>query len=96
MSAGEWWARGQWNAECDRCGDRFKSSKLLLEYDGLRVCERCWEPRHPQELLRPPRPEQAIPWSRPGDNGGGGGCLVPAQGGPRSIDSKLNDRISQD
>jgi len=53
-------------AICDRCGFRFKYSKLRKEWTGFRVCSECYEPKHPQlepvrhvadpEALRNPRP----------------------------------------
>lgn len=59
------WKPGRWRAICDRCGFQFKSDELKLEWDGLRVCSKCWETRHPQELIRV-RPEKIVPpWTRP-------------------------------
>jgi hypothetical protein len=29
------------------------------------VCNECYETRHPQDLLRPPKEDSSIPWSRP-------------------------------
>lgn len=56
---------GQWNAICDRCGLEFKSGKLRKDWQGLMVDAKCYEQRHPQDLLRV-RPERAIPtWTRP-------------------------------
>lgn len=53
-------------AECDRCGDVYKYTQLQEEWNGLRTCPKCWEPKHPQldppkaradgEALRHPRP----------------------------------------
>jgi hypothetical protein len=57
-------AKGQWNAICDRCGLEFKSSQLRLEWTGLRVCEADWEPRHPQDGVRGKADRQAPPWVR--------------------------------
>lgn len=56
---------GQWNAVCDRCGLEFKSGELKKDWQGLMVDEKCFEQRHPQDLLRV-QPEKAIPlWTRP-------------------------------
>jgi len=55
---------GNWLAICDRCGRQFLSGKLKLTWDGLRVDARCWEPRHPQEFLRPVV-EKNVPWTSP-------------------------------
>ena len=61
---------GQWNAVCDQCGFEYKSSQLRLQWNNLRTCcgpgtNGCWEPRHPQEMMRGKRDEQAPPWVRP-------------------------------
>lgn len=56
---------GQWNCICDRCGFQFKSAELKKEWTGRMVCGGCWEPRHPQDLIRV-RAETAVPdWTRP-------------------------------
>lgn len=55
----------QWNALCDRCGFKFKSFQLKKEWTGLMVCDPCWEPRHEQDLIKVPKEEEQIPWSRP-------------------------------
>jgi hypothetical protein len=56
---------GQYNCICDRCGFEFKSGQLRKEWTGLMVCDGCWEPRHPQDLIRVPKEEIAPPWTRP-------------------------------
>jgi len=43
-------------AECDRCGQQYKLSKLKMEVIKtklyqLKVCAECWDPDHPQLLL---------------------------------------------
>ena len=92
MAVSTRYAKGQWRACCDVCGKVFKSSQLLLRWDGARVCaETCFELRNAQELLRMPRAENAIPWSRNCE--AGCGCSA-CQTGTRVLDSKLNDRIS--
>ena len=56
---------GQWNAICDRCGFKFKSSELQKDWQGLMVCKDDFEQRHPQSLIKVPT-EKAFPeWSRP-------------------------------
>jgi hypothetical protein len=54
-------------AICDRCGRRVKYLDLRTEWTNWRVCDECWEPKHPQldpslpspdaEALHNPRPE---------------------------------------
>jgi len=63
-------AKGQWNAICDRCGGKYKSDKLRLEWTNLRTCHGhgtngCWEPRNQQEMVRGKPDRQAPPWVRP-------------------------------
>ena len=52
-------------AICDRCGLSYPYLSLRLEWNGLRTCQDCWEPKHPAldpvvvtdvEALRFPRP----------------------------------------
>ena len=35
-------------AICDRCGFRYPYPKLVKEWTGFRVCQECYEPKHPQ------------------------------------------------
>ena len=56
---------GQWNALCDRCGFKFKSSELRKDWQGLMVCDKDFERRHPQDFIKV-KPETALPeWTRP-------------------------------
>lgn len=56
---------GDWNAICDTCGRKYKASDLQLQWDNARVCQTCWDPRHPQELLGPLPVPTSPPWTRP-------------------------------
>jgi hypothetical protein len=56
---------GTWNALCDRCGFKHKSDELKKEWTGLMVCCGCYEPRHPQDLLRVRKEKTNVPWTRP-------------------------------
>ena len=60
---------GDWNSLCDLCGFKFKSSDLRDSGDlgkrGLKVCKKCYDPVHPQDLLRGKVDDQSVPWSRP-------------------------------
>lgn len=65
MSYSPRWVSGDWSAVCDRCGFRFKASRLRTEWTGLKVCGDCFEVRHPQDFLRV-HPEKIVPaWTRP-------------------------------
>lgn len=55
---------GDWNAICDICGRAFKASELSEAWDNSWRCKMCWEPRHPQDFLRPILDNQSPPFSR--------------------------------
>ena len=54
-------------AMCDRCGFEYEYTQLKKEWNGLKTCPTCFEPKHPQlepllnflepEALREPRPD---------------------------------------
>jgi len=46
-----WPGRG-WKVTCHRCGFWFPSTEIRQEWTGLLVCNPCWEPRHPQTLIK--------------------------------------------
>ena len=48
---------GDSNGVCDCCGFDFKQSQLRKRWDGAMVCDKDWEPRHPQDSLKA-RPER--------------------------------------
>jgi hypothetical protein len=56
---------GQWNVVCDRCGQEFKSGELRKTWDGLWVCDKDFEVRHPQDFIRGVPDYQAPPFTRP-------------------------------
>ncbi len=58
---------GDWNAECDVCGFYFKASKLNKRWDGLFVCRKDYEKRHPSDLFRMPKEDTTVPWIRNSD-----------------------------
>lgn len=67
------WDQGNWNTICDCCGLKRKSNQLQERWDGFMVCKPelypgCWEPRHPQDMIRPIREESGVPWTRPESN----------------------------
>ena len=53
-------------AQCDRCSFEYPLNQLKKEWNGLKTCPECWEPKHPQleplphvmdpEALYEPRP----------------------------------------
>lgn len=56
---------GSWNAFCDGCGRVFKAEELQLDWKGLMMCPRDWEPRHPQDFVRGVTDNMTPPWVRP-------------------------------
>lgn len=56
---------GSWNVICDVCGFKFKAYQLRKRWDGKMVCKDDWEIRHPQDLIKIPKDDQSVPWSRP-------------------------------
>jgi hypothetical protein len=65
MGKADYLALGQNNVICDRCGFKFKSSDLHKTWNGLWVCQRDWEPRHPQDFVKGVLDNQRAPLSRP-------------------------------
>ncbi len=55
---------GNYNAICDRCGFKYKASKLKEEWTGFMVCKSCFEPRHPQDFLRGIPDDPSVDWTR--------------------------------
>lgn len=57
-------------ALCDQCGQRFKLLQLIKDWKGFKVCQECYEPKHPQlepkrnitepQALYQPRPEKRM------------------------------------
>ena len=50
---------------CDRCGGKFRQSETRKTWDGLWVCKKDWEPRHPQDSIRGRGDRQSVPEPRP-------------------------------
>ena len=64
MGRADYWKPGDYNALCDRCGLKFKRSELRYTWDRLLVCDKCWEPRHPQDFVRGRKDIQRVPDAR--------------------------------
>ena len=56
---------GTWRAICDRCGFEFPSDELIKDWQGLMVCHKDYETRHPQDFVRGVPDNPSTPWSRP-------------------------------
>ena len=56
---------GDWIADCDVCGRKYKASQLKQRWDGLMCCHQDWEIRQPQDFVRGVADNQLAPWTRP-------------------------------
>jgi len=65
MSYKPGWEPGRWSAICDVCGFRFHSDEIRDRWDGLKVCSKDFETRHPQDFVRARRERITPPWTRP-------------------------------
>ena len=63
------YARGRHTqAICDRCGFQYHLLQLKKEWNGLRVCPECWEPKHPQLEIKSKYDPQAVRDPRPNNH----------------------------
>jgi hypothetical protein len=68
MGRSDYLRLGDWNALCDRCGEKRKASELQKDWQGYYLCSRCWEPRQPQDFVTSIKEVFTPPWVRnPGD-----------------------------
>lgn len=65
MGQANYFAPGDWNAVCARCGNRRKASSLVKTWDGLYVCAEHWEPRHPQDFVKAVAERSVPSWGQP-------------------------------
>lgn len=56
---------GDFNSICDECGFKYKGSQLKKRWDGAMVCQKDWEPRHPQDLIKLNQERNAVKDPRP-------------------------------
>lgn len=61
----DYWAPGDWNAQCYECGRKRKASMLKKHWQGYYVCPEHWEPRQPQDFARGVPDNQTPPWVQP-------------------------------
>lgn len=50
---------------CDVCGFKHRASETSKRWDGLMVCAKDWEPRHPQDYVRSKPDRMIVPMARP-------------------------------
>ena len=56
---------GDWNVACDVCGLKYKASQIKKRWDGLMVCSKDYEQRHPSDFLRIKTEKISVPFVRP-------------------------------
>lgn len=56
---------GTWNVVCQVCGFKYKSDELKKRWDGLYVCDKDFEHRHPMDFYKARGETKSIPWSSP-------------------------------
>jgi hypothetical protein len=61
----DYYAFGDFNANCSMCAGKFKGSQLRRHWQGLYRCTRCWEPRQPQDFVRAGPAQQPPPFVQP-------------------------------
>lgn len=61
----DFYRHGDFNRICDRCGFKYKASRTRKEWNGLIVCDKCYEPRHPQDFVKGVKDRQAARDPRP-------------------------------
>ena len=67
MSDADYLELGDWNADCAKCGGKFKASTMRKESAGpglsaMFVCQKCWRPRQPQDFVRGIADNMTAPW----------------------------------
>lgn len=65
MGQADHYRHGDWNFICDVCGFKFKASEGIRRWDGVYVCRKDFEHRHPQEKRRGIKDTQNVEWTRP-------------------------------
>ena len=65
MGIADYYANGQWNAYCDFCGKKQKSSAMVKTWENRYVCRSHKEVRNPQDFLRAVPERQQLPWTNP-------------------------------
>jgi hypothetical protein len=56
---------GKWWMVCDVCGFEFLNTDMQERWDGVYVCDKDFETRHPQEFGISINDNQTVPYSRP-------------------------------
>jgi hypothetical protein len=56
---------GDWKVVCDSCGFEWPSSKMQKRWDGLMVCPKDFETRHPMDFIKGFPDDPSVPFARP-------------------------------
>ena len=65
MPNADYYAFGDYDANCSMCHGKFKASQLKKHWQGLWRCTRCWEPRNSQDFVKAGPPEVPPDWVQP-------------------------------
>jgi hypothetical protein len=64
MGRADFFAEGDWNVACFRCGRKRKASTMRKQWQGYYVCPEHREPRHPQDFVKAKAESTTVPWSQ--------------------------------
>jgi len=56
---------GNFYRVCDLCGQKYRQSETRKDWQGLWLCPKDYEPRHPQDLIRAKKDKQSVTEPRP-------------------------------
>lgn len=59
------WKHPEVNYECDLSGKKYPKSQMRMMWNGLYVHKSQWEPRQPQDHVKPIRPPKPVKNARP-------------------------------
>ena len=87
-----YYEQGSWKFCCAICGRTdLKSSQAMKYWTGIYTCPECWEARNAQELIRPVKDPQVVPWVA---RCGSSGCSATNEADTRVLDSMFVDELS--
>jgi hypothetical protein len=58
------WKSGTWRTFCAVCGFEYLADELKQRWDGLYVCDKDFETRHPLDFARVTIKETPLPWNQ--------------------------------
>lgn len=58
-----------WHVQCPVCGFKKLSTDMRKRWDGLMVCEKDWEPRHPIDFYNVKPEDTSVPYVYPNIDG---------------------------